>query len=490
MNKIKNNSLVEKYKSLSVQSRASIWFVFCNFILKAFNFLSAPIFTRLLSTDQYGVVATFTTYQQIMLIFATLELPIGAYTRGYIKYEKTIKQFTTSIILLSNITTILFLFICLLFEKQFEEYTSLGLNVLLLSFLVFLLQPAYNCWMVKNRFDYRYISVVIVTVVLAVLSFVLPIIGINYFGTSADVNIIITLLTSAIVYLPFYIRLLDIRSFIVDIEKCIAMWKYSIGFQLPLVLHSISFLVLGQSDRVMISRMVSSSSAAIYSVAYTMGSIAIVLQTSINQAFQPFRYQSLNNKEYKKIDESTRKLSVLMLGCILMFVLVAPEIFYLIFPKSYNEAIIIIPPIAASVFFMFMYSVFVDIESFYEKTRYVMYASIVCAIINIILNYYSILKIGYYACGYTTLISYFIFSIMHYFFMKKTCKSQGINEEIFDVKYIIAFEGIALVIGLAAAFLYKHNVPRYILIIGLIVVILALKKEIISVFQRIKSSEK
>lgn len=486
MIKPKENSLIAKYKKLSVQTRASIWFVLCNFILKALNFLNAPVFTRLLSTDQYGIVATFTTYQQIMLILATFELPIGAFARGYIKYENSINQFTTSIIILSNIITTIFFFICLVFMNQFMEYTSLGLNVLMITILFFWLQPAYNCWMVKNRFEYRYLNVVIATITFAALSFILPIVGVFLFKPSAEVKIIATLISAIISYFPFYFKTLDYRSFIADLRESIRMWKYALEFQTPLVLHSISFLILGQSDRVMISRMVNSSSAAIYSVAYTMGSIAIVLQTSINQAFQPYRYKCLNEKKYEHINNTTIKISVLLLGSILLFVLVAPELFRLLFPSSYSEALVLIPPIAASVYFMFMYSVFVDIESFYEKTKYVMYASIICAMLNIVLNYEGIIHIGYYACGYTTLISYFVFSVMHYFFMKKVSKEEHIGKNIFNTKFIVISESAALIIGFTTIFLYKSLFFRYALVVAIFIITVYFKDVLIKVFNEAK----
>ena len=48
------NKYIEKYKSMSVQARAALWFVACSFLQKGISFITVPIFTRLLTTDQYG----------------------------------------------------------------------------------------------------------------------------------------------------------------------------------------------------------------------------------------------------------------------------------------------------------------------------------------------------------------------------------------------------------------------------------------------------
>lgn len=46
--------LKNKYSSLPVQVRASLWFLITNFMQKAISVISTPIFTRLLTTEQYG----------------------------------------------------------------------------------------------------------------------------------------------------------------------------------------------------------------------------------------------------------------------------------------------------------------------------------------------------------------------------------------------------------------------------------------------------
>lgn len=42
------------YRGMSVQVRASMAFMVVNFMQKGISFLTAPIFTRLLTTEEYG----------------------------------------------------------------------------------------------------------------------------------------------------------------------------------------------------------------------------------------------------------------------------------------------------------------------------------------------------------------------------------------------------------------------------------------------------
>ena len=50
-------------------------------------------------------------------------------------------------------------------------------------------------------------------------------------------------------------------------------WKYAILFNLPLIPHYLSQIVLNSADRIMISSMVGESEAGIYSLAYSLSSI-------------------------------------------------------------------------------------------------------------------------------------------------------------------------------------------------------------------------
>ena len=65
------NKIVNKYKQMSLPAKAAIWFTICNFVLKGISFISGPIFTRVLSTDEYGLQHTLKGFSNIemMLIY-------------------------------------------------------------------------------------------------------------------------------------------------------------------------------------------------------------------------------------------------------------------------------------------------------------------------------------------------------------------------------------------------------------------------------------
>lgn len=76
--------------------------------------LSVPIFTRLMTTDEYGVYSVYQSWYQILTVIVTLNLFAGVYNKGLVKYEDDKDRFTSSMQGLSTLTTIVFFFIYLI----------------------------------------------------------------------------------------------------------------------------------------------------------------------------------------------------------------------------------------------------------------------------------------------------------------------------------------------------------------------------------------
>ena len=64
--------IITKYKNLPEAVKASLWFTICSILQKGISFITVPIFTRLLTTEQYGVVSIFYSWESIFIIFCTL----------------------------------------------------------------------------------------------------------------------------------------------------------------------------------------------------------------------------------------------------------------------------------------------------------------------------------------------------------------------------------------------------------------------------------
>ncbi len=466
---------LKKYSDLSAPIKATVWFTICNFVLKGISFITVPIFAALMPTEEYGIVSIYSSYEQIFIILATLELALGAYQRGILKYKAHLKEYTQSLQALWSIITLALFLLTFYFKQIFIELTETNTTVLVLMFIYILFQPAYNCWLNRKRFEYDYKPVVIVTIMFTSVTTIGALLALLFIKRTALVRIIAMLLFEILFLMPFYISNINIIDLFKNRKTIIEYWTFSLKFQLPLVLHSLSYLILAQSDKVLIGELVGKSEAAIYSIAHNLAFALILFQSSLNQVFKPWRYQKLENKEYNDIRKTTNISLVFIGGLVIAFIFIAPEIMKLLFRQDYENAIWIIPPLSVSVYFMYLYSIFTDIESYFYKTRYIMYASIISATTNILLNLIGIYFWGYLSCGYATLISYALFAILHYYFMKKVCRQVGIKKTIFNGTILILVSISILLLMVFSLLLYPFWMIRYLILF--FIILLGIKKK-------------
>ena len=320
-------------------------------------------------------------------------------------------------------------------------------------------------------------------------SFLKPATGIILVSTSED-KVTARILGLAFIELFFYIGL-----FIKDMKKgkCFydkTIWKYALSFNIPLIPHYLSMAVLNSSDRIMIKYYQGESKAGIYSLAYSLALIMTLFNSALLQTVEPWLYKKINAKEEKDISKVAYITLAFIASVNIGLIAIAPEAVKIFAPPEYAEAIWIIPSVAMSVYFMFAYSLFAAFEFYFEKTHYITLATLVGAVANIILNMIFIPVFGYYAAGYTTLVCYILFAVMHYFFMTQICKDKLRGEKIFNIKILLAITGVFMLSGLIFLLSYNYIVVRYVLIAILFLVAVRGRKVIINNVMRIVSIKK
>lgn len=208
-------------------------------------------------------------------------------------------------------------------------------------------------------------------------------------------------------------------------------------FNIPLIPHYFSEYILNQSDRIMIKKMCSLSDVAFYSVAYNAGMLLTIITSSLNQALTPWLYQSLDDKNYCQIGKTIMSLAALIMVPLIIFICLAPEAIYILAGDKYASAVYVIPPVAGSIVFLFLYTNFANIEFYYDYNKFTMYISMIGAILNLALNYVFINLFGFVAAGYTTFACFFVYCFGHYLFMEFIMKKKN-HVHLIDIKMLLA----------------------------------------------------
>lgn len=454
--------------------KASFWFMFCNLFQKGISFITVPIFTRIMTTEEYGNYALFCSWESVLTIFVTLNLSYQVFNNGMVKYSNDKDGYTTSMVGLTFVSFGIWGSIFFLFKKWFGIILDLDVKYLPLLLLDMLFLAITGLWIVRQRYAFRYKSLSAVAIISSVIN---PLLGIFLVSNMNDrvFGRCLSIVIADLLIVIFTYK---------EVVKCnrkhinIKYWKYALKLDIPLIPHYLSMVLLNNSDRIMIGRFCGESYTAFYSIANNAAMVMNIFVSSINSSFNPWLYQQLQEKNYKRINEISRYIVVCVAGVSGLPIIFAPEIISVLGSTEYMAAVSIMPILACCIFLIYIYTLFSNVEMFFEKTQYTMYGSLGATVVNIILNYIYIQKFGYKAAAYTTFACYALLAFFHYQIMKKICKNANINQEIYDIKTIILLFFVIIFFAIIINFGLEFLVLR-IFVFGLIILLAFWKKELL-----------
>lgn len=475
--------ILDKYHNMSKPAKASLWFIACYIIQRGLQFIGMPIYTRIMSTEEYGVYSVFLSWFNLLCVFSSLSIYNGTFNKAMVKYEEDRDRYISSVQSLTLLVGLGVSGLIILFHSGIHNITGFSMKLLLLMCIHLTLYPSLQYWSQKQRFLFEYKKLVLVTLVNSATSLLL---GIAFVLVSTDKSgalITATVLIQAIINIVLFCSLNNRGKTFYQKEY----WSWSLVSSIPLIPHYLAEILLGHADRLMINQMCGASQAGIYNIVYQISMVMTIIRTGINGSFTPWLYYSLKQSKYRDIRRVTKMITLLMATMTVMIMFVGPEILKIAAPSSYYEAVIDIPAIMIGCFFIFIYVLFLNVEIYYEQNQFVALASIVAAAVNVVLNYICINEYGYLAAGYTTMFSYLLMAIMHYLFLRKISKQHEEIKTLFDIKFIFFVSAGLMAIGIAALFLYEHTIIRWILIGALSMTLFVRRKVILQFVKQLKA---
>lgn len=471
--------LIKRIKSISIQKKATVSYLLASFFTQGINFITIPIYTRLLTTSDMGIVTTFTSWYAIIYAIGTLSLTAGSMSIAMVEFENNRNQYQSVCLMLSTISATIFLLFYILFDIKLSKISLFSMPIMLVLCLLLFFNPALDSWYLRERYEYKYKAVLCVSIAVSVLSAAVPISCISiarkyHKGNLADIRIIAQYSMVIIIGIFLYI-------YIMKKGKCIydkRMIKSALSLSLPLIVHTLAKNILDTSDRLMIANMCGNSAAGIYGTVYSISMIALILWSAINNAVVPVVFEKLKEKEYKYVENLTIKILILFSMGSVLVTLIAPEILFILTTPEYYSAVHMIPAIATGIYFTAVYGIYGNMLLFAKKSLQIMFATSGAAIINIILNYFFIRQYGYMAAAYTTFISFAMLA-----FMQGKMQLRIYKEEVVSTKYVVGISVITMCSCLMCNFFYEYFWIRYIMIAIMIIILLFTKNYWKSIFR-------
>lgn len=451
--------------------KASTFYLFGSLFNKGIAFFTVPIFTRLLSTSDYGILTTYNSWISILAMLVGFALHTGIRI-AFVDYKEEMKDFmatTTTFTLMSGgLLSVAIIFVSRLIS--FELNTTLIILCLLQSIATALVEDYSMYLMMQYRYKFRTVLMILPNLISVILS----VIAIKYLLTkdlyigrivpTALTVIIFGILVCVLVYSKS--RCFLNRDYL----------KYALSFSLPLILHGIALNILSQSDRTMITWLADSSQTGIYSLIYNFSMIATVITTSLEGIWVPWFYNKLQKKIYDEINVVAKDYINLMTYCMIGVIMVGPEVVKLLASSNYWDGIKIIPPVVLSNFIIFAYTLYVNIEHYHKKTKGITFNTVIASITNIILNLLLIPRYGYVAAAFTTLVSYLVSFVLHAY------KSKKLEPNLYSITYF-ALPLMEIVIATVLFYVFMDNsIVRWVILIIYVVAMLAKERNRIVVY--------
>lgn len=464
----------QQYKKFDVAAKAGIWFILCNIIQQGMSVITTPIFARLLTTDEYGIVTVYQTWYNIILVFVTLQISYAPLNNAMVKFKNEKCRILSSMQGFLIFSSAIWLLFFLLFSNQLSQLLSIPRIVIMLIVFHVFSSASMSLWIAYQRFEYHYIKLVIITIMYAVLNATLGISMVVLMNNGWLARILSMIISQSVFGLILCCsNILKGHTFYSP-----KFWKYSIKFGITLLPNSFCSLLLNQGDRLIIQRICGDTAVAYYGLAYSIGTLTNLIKDSLLHAFIPWFYQNLDSGKKIQIQKRFSSLLFLMLMLISLSLILMPEIVFIMGGSKYESSLHAIPPIAASVFFMFLSTPIINIQYYYNKLWVSSLCSILAVTLNLGLNLLLIPDYGYTAAGYTTFISYGLITLIEYFYTLYLLK-QKLQTEIFNHKQILAFSVCMIVSMTILPITYQMPFIRYFCIFVICIFLFIYRQKII-----------
>lgn len=279
INKIKN-----KWSNLPLSVKASTAYTISNILQRSLSLITLPLFTRLLTTDQYGQTTLYASWGSLFAIFLTLNLAWGSFNTAMVKFEDKRDEYISSVQGIFLLLSIIFVIVYIPFNDYWNKLFQLPTFFVMLLVFETIMQNTNLLWLGKKRYEFKYKSVIAFTlltsVIAPILSFICIILSEEKGWAKILGHSLMTVSFGSIIFILNCIkgkRLFN-RKF----------WKYALGFNIPLIPYYLSQMIFNQSDRIMISHYTGRSDAALYGVAYSLAMVLTFIINAINTSYTPW----------------------------------------------------------------------------------------------------------------------------------------------------------------------------------------------------------
>lgn len=380
--------------NLKELARGSTTYFIANVINAAVPFFLLPTLTRVLTTSEYGLVASFVTIISVLSAFSGLSLH-GIVNIKY--FDKKINHpcFAGNCLILFTTTTTIILIFIYFSSDYLIKVTKLSQDWILIAVLACLAQLISQIrlvlWQAKNKPVKYSIFQILQTTVNLTLSLILVIyLQMGWEGRAS--GIVITFISFGMIALYSLVRS---RLVIFNIN-----WSYikiALRFGIPLIPHTIGGLLIVLGDRFIIAHFLGVDELGLYFVGIQVALVLSIAIDGFSKAYFPWlsaKLPTASQQEKKAIVHLTYKLFIGIIASATIYSFFVYHLFPLILGSNFVSIRPYVPWMIFSAAFMGMYTL-VGIYIFHsKKTECLSLITITAGALHAVICYFMVEEYG------------------------------------------------------------------------------------------------
>ena len=373
---------------------------------KVILFFLVPLYTNFLTTAEYGTADLVSSFASLLIPISSLVINEAVIRFGMKRSEKPANVlcgayviFAFSVVFTVMVTPVFGLY------KAIAEWKWYLAGFVILSNIA----EIQRCYLKVKDNNKAFAAIGIMqTAVLAVSNIITLTImhtGVNGYLLSQ----IIALIASSI------------ASFLVggvysDLRRASVDWKLirrMVLFSTPLIFSNVSWWVIHSCDKIMIEVMIGASALGLYTAATKIPSLINVIIAIFNQAWGLSSIREIETTNDRSFYSSVfDTFSVFLFGAAICFVAIIKPFMSVYVGDEFKTSWVFAPLLLSAAVYYSISAFVASIYSALQRTTNIMWTTIICAFINIIINYFGINAFGTWGAILGTVISYFIIAII------------------------------------------------------------------------------
>lgn len=395
-----------------------------NIFTRFLQVLLLPLYTRLLTPADYGILSTITTVSVILAIFVTFQLDSSVF-RWYVETEdeqERKKTFASSIwfqlVVSALVTLALYLYqhsFGVLIEND-GQIVDIGVYLVIAAATVFFMtfENVLLVYLRIQRRKWETMIVVVISALMVILTtvYLVAVLKLGVYG------VLMAGLVASIVKAILSLGIL--REWFSPLNFSYSRLKEMLAYSLPFVPAGLALWVVGLIDRLFLLHYSGATETGLYHIGNNIASGVTIVVAGFLQAWSPFAFSISDSLTAKETYAAALEIFLVLTCLASVFIsFYSPEFLQVFTTIPYYSAYNTVGILCLSSVLLGVYQISGIGLALAKKTLPIFYATAASALVNISLNFTLIPVYGRMGASWATLLSVLVIPTILFFVSQK-----------------------------------------------------------------------